>query len=399
MKYLNRPLYFNKIAPLIGDKLIKILVGQRRVGKSYVLLQIKDEVKKRYPKNTIIYINKEDYKFDTLKDYKDLMVYLEPNISSGKKIHLFIDEIQEIAQFELAIRSLQLNDNFDIYCTGSNASLLSSELATFLAGRSIEFRIYSLNYIEFLFFHQLNDSSESFHHYLIIGGMPHLLHLPDKIEVIKEYHKNIYDSIILRDIVSRYGLRNINLLNNLTKFLADSIGSLFSANSISVYLKSQKLKVQTKTIIEYISFLEDVFFIDRVKRMEIGGKKIFEIGEKLFFEDLGIRNNLIPYKIQDLNKLLENVVYHHLKSNSYEVFVGQLDAKEIDFIALKNDSRIYIQVALTVLEEKTIEREFGNLEKIKDNFPKIVISMDEFPMSNKNGIEHWNIRKFLTEFS
>lgn len=399
MNYLKRSLYFSKIEPFINNRLIKILVGQRRVGKSHVLLQIKDEVKRRFPKNTIIYINKEDYKFDSLKNYQDLMNYLEPSILKGKKVHLFIDEIQEIDQFELAIRSLQLNDNFDIYCTGSNASLLSSELATFLAGRYIEFRIYSLNYLEFLYFHKLKDSSESFLHYLKIGGMPHLLHLPKKTEVIKEYHKNIYDSIILRDIVTRHKLRNVNLLNNLTRFLADSIGSLFSANSISVYLKSQKLQVQTKTIIEYISFLEDVFFIDRVKRIDIGGKKIFEIGEKLFFEDLGIRNNLIPFKIQDLNKLLENVVYHHLKTNSYEVFVGQLNEREIDFVALKNDTKIYIQVALTLIEEKTIEREFGNLEKIKDNYPKMVVSMDDFPISNKNGIEHWNIRKFLTDFA
>jgi predicted AAA+ superfamily ATPase len=361
-------------------------------------MQIRDEVKKRFPKNTIIYINKEDYKFDSLKDYRDLMAYLEPTISKGKKVHLFIDEIQEIEQFELAIRSLQLNDNFDIYCTGSNASLLSSELATFLAGRYVEFRIYSLNYVEFLYFHKLKDSTESFLHYLKIGGMPHLLHLPNNTEVIREYHKNIYDSIILRDIVSRHGLRNVTLLNNLTRFLADSVGSLFSANSISVYLKSQKLQVQTKTIIEYISFLEDVFFIDRVKRIEIEGKKIFEIGEKLFFEDLGIRNNLIPFKIQDLNKLLENVVYHHLKTNSYEIFVGQMGTREIDFVAIKNDSKIYIQVALTLMEEKTMEREFGNLEKIKDNYPKFVISMDDLPSSNQNGIQHWNIRKFLMEF-
>jgi uncharacterized protein len=398
MSYLKRTIYFEKVEPFMGDRLVKILVGQRRVGKSHVLLHLKDEVKIRFPEDICVYINKEDYAFDALKNYKDLMEYLKPEIEKNQKIHLFIDEIQEIEQFELAIRSLQLNSNFDIYCTGSNASLLSSELATFLAGRYVEFRIYSLSYTEFLTFHELTDSAENFILYLQMGGMPHLLHLPKREEIVREYHKNIYDSIILRDIVARHKLRNVQLLNNLTRFLADSVGSLFSANSIAVHLKSQKLPVQTKTIVEYISYLEDVFFVDRVRRMDIAGKKIFEIGEKLFFEDLGIRNTLIPFKIQDLNKLLENVIYHHLKVHGYEVYVGKLGEREVDFVALKNNTKIYIQLAITLLEEKTIEREFGNLEKIKDNYPKYVLSMDDFPVTNQNGIEHWNIRKFLTEF-
>jgi uncharacterized protein len=398
MSYLKRTIYFEKVEPFMGDRLVKILVGQRRVGKSHVLLHLKDEVKTRFPEDICVYINKEDYAFDALKNYKDLMEYLKPEIEKNQKIHLFIDEIQEIEQFELAIRSLQLNSNFDIYCTGSNASLLSSELATFLAGRYVEFRIYSLSYTEFLTFHELTDSAENFILYLQMGGMPHLLHLPKREEIVREYHKNIYDSIILRDIVARHKLRNVQLLNNLTRFLADSVGSLFSANSIAVHLKSQKLPVQTKTIVEYISYLEDVFFVDRVRRMDIAGKKIFEIGEKLFFEDLGIRNTLIPFKIQDLNKLLENVIYHHLKVHGYEVYVGKLGEREVDFVALKNNTKIYIQLAITLLEEKTIEREFGNLEKIKDNYPKYVLSMDDFPVTNQNGIEHWNIRKFLTEF-
>ncbi len=398
MKYKRRPLYFEQIQPYINDRLIKIITGQRRVGKSYVMNQIKDEILEQNSDANIIYINKEDYAFDAIKNYVDLMNFLQPTIKSKEKTYLFIDEIQEIEEFEKAIRSLQLSDQFDIYCTGSNASLLSGELATHLAGRYIQIRVHSLSYVEYLDFHNCEDSTETFLEYAQFGGMPHLINLRKSKEVYYEYLRNIYDSIILRDVVARYKLRNVNTLQNLIQFLSDNVGSLFSATSISSFLKSQKISLLPKTILEYTELLQLVYFIDGVKRAEIHGKKIFEIGEKFYFEDIGMRNAIIPFRIQDLNKLLENIVYHHLKCMQFDVNIGQLGNKEVDFIASKNDQKYYIQVAYLLIEDTTIEREFGNLEAIKDNYPKLVITMDDVPMSNSNGIEHWNIRKFLLNF-
>lgn len=399
MSYINRPIYYKQIEPFIGDSLIKVIVGQRRVGKSNLLLQLKDEIVDRNPDAKINYINKEDYQFDAINDYHDLMHYLESDIQSNQKTALFIDEIQEIQSFEKAIRSLQITGNFDIYCTGSNASLLSGELATLLAGRYIEIRVFSLTYLEFLEFHKKENSMESLWSYMKFGGLPHLVNLREDEDVYLDYLKSIFDSIILRDVITRYNIRNIHFLQNLIRFIADNVGSLVSANKISDYLKSQKIPLLPKTILEYLSNLENVFFIERVKRKEVGGKKIFEIGEKFYFEDLGIRNAIKSFEIKDIHKLLENVVYHHLRCMRYEVFIGKMGDKEIDFIAQKKDVIIYIQVAYLLIEPKTIESEFGNLLQIKDNYRKMVITMDDLPISNQQGIEHWNVRKFLSEFN
>jgi predicted AAA+ superfamily ATPase len=398
MSYINRPIYYKQIEPFIGDSLIKVIVGQRRVGKSNLLLQVKDEIVVRNPDAKIIYINKEDYQFDSINDYHDLMQYLESDIQSNQKIALFIDEIQEIQSFEKAIRSLQITGNFDIYCTGSNATLLSGELATLLAGRYIEIRVFSLTFLEFLEFHKKENTQESLWAYMKFGGLPHLVNLREDEDVYLDYLKSIFDSIILRDVITRYNIRNIHFLQNLIRFIADNVGSLVSANKISDYLKSQKIPLLPKTILEYLSNLEKVFFIERVKRKEIGGKKIFEIGEKFYFEDLGIRNAIKSFEIQDIHKILENVVFHHLRCMRYEVFIGKMGDKEIDFIAQKKDVIIYIQVAYLLIEPKTIEREFGNLLQIKDNYRKMVITMDELPISNQQGIEHWNVKRFLSEF-
>lgn len=396
MKFRNN--YIKKIEPFIGDTLIKVIVGQRRVGKSYLMMQIREILSRQVPSESIIYINKEDFEFDNIKNYVDLINFVENFDSRQNKKILFIDEIQEIEQFEKALRHFQSKGNYDIYCSGSNANLLSSELATLLAGRYIKIRVYSLLYSEFLDFHSLEDSNESFNKYMIIGGMPHLINLADDKSVVNEYHKNIFDSIILRDIIARYKIRNINLLQDLITFLSDNVGSLISSNKISEYLKSQKINIPVKTILEYNSYFESVFLIDKVKRADIIGKKIFEIGEKYYFEDIGIRNFLTSFQLKDIGKVLENIVYHHLKVMGYEVFIGKLNDKEIDFIAEKNDMRIYIQVAYLIKDEKTHNREFGNLMEINDNWRKIVVTMDELPPNNYKGIEQIHIRKFLMEF-
>jgi len=398
-KYKHRYGYFNQIKPYIGDSLIKVLIGQRRVGKSYILIQMIDEIKKLFVNSEILYINKEEFEFDFIKNYSDLISYVENKRKTKKKLFLFIDEIQDIIEFEKALRHFQAKGNYDIYCTGSNAKLLSGELATYLAGRYVQIRIFSLSYIEFLQFHEHKDSNESLLKYIKFGGMPHLINLKNDERVYSEYLRNIYDTIVLRDIVSRYKVRNVRFLQDLIYFLADNLGSIVSAKSISDYLKSQNINLLPKTILEYLYYLETVFFVERVKRTDISGRKIFEIGDKFYFEDIGMRNALMPFNQKDINKILENLVYHHLRTKGYGVFVGKLGDKEIDFVAEKNGNKIYIQVAYLIPDEKTHEREYGNLLKIGDNWRKIVVTMDELADGNYKGIEHWNIRKFLTLFS
>jgi uncharacterized protein len=394
-KYIPRPLYFNKIEPFIGTGLIKVLTGQRRAGKSYVLLQVMDEIRNRDREATIIYINKEDYRFEFIKDYNDLMNYLESHRSGKGKTYLFIDEVQEISKFELAIRSLLSVDSWDIYITGSNAMLLSGELATQLGGRFIQIRIHALSYPEFLQFHQLQESADAFLLYIRWGGMPHLINLRKDDAVVYEYLRNIHNSIILRDIIARFNIRNVGFLQVLINYLADITGSVLSAKRISDYLKSQKINLTPKLVLEYLVYLESVYLVDRVKRMDVEGRKIFEIGDKFFFEDLGMRHATIPFQQKDIGKVLENMVYHHLVVNGNQVYVGKLGDKEIDFVSIKNEDKTYIQVAYLIADDKTHEREFGNLLAIPDNCTKIVVSMDETATGNFKGIEHLSIRKFL----
>ena len=228
--------------------------------------------------------------------------------------------------------------------------------------------------------------------------MPHLVNLRKNEDVYYEYLKNIYDSIILRDVVARYNIRNVNFLHNLIEFLADNVGIIVSAKKISDYLKSQQINIIPQTVLDYLVYLESVFYIERVKRKEIGGKKIFEVGDKFYFEDLGMRHAIIPFQQKDINKVLENLVYHHLRTHGYRVFVGKVGDSEVDFIAEKQGKTTYIQVAYIIVDEKTHEREFGNLLKIPDNNPKYVVSMDEFAENTFKGIFHWSIMKFLLEF-
>ncbi|HAG15867.1 MAG TPA: ATPase [Bacteroidales bacterium] len=398
MERLRREYYFERIEPYIDNQLIKILIGQRRVGKSYLILQLMDEIRQKNPLAKLIYIDKEKYEFDWLKNYHQLIEYIQQQQDKGAKTYVFIDEIQEIADFEKSLRSLQNEGCYDIYCTGSNAVLLSGEFATLLAGRTIQIRIHSLSYTEFLRFHQLTDSNESLFRYMKYGGMPYLINLKFEDSVYYEYLRNIFDSIVLRDIMSRYKLRNLSFLKNLTRFLADNIGSIVSSNKISVYLKSQQLSIVPKTVLEYLSCMENVLFVNRVQRMDIVGKKIFEVGDKFYFEDLGIRHAIKPYDQMDINKVLENLVYHQLQVLNYTIWVGKAADKEIDFVAEKNGKRVYIQVCYLLTDEKVHEREYGNLQKINDNWQKMVVSMDELASGAYNGIEHWHVRQFLTTF-
>jgi len=395
---INRKKYTVQIKPFINKSLIKVLIGQRRVGKSYILYQLMEEIRLISSNPNIIYINKEDIKFDFIENYSDLIEYINTKKQNNVKNYIFIDEIQEIQSFEKALRSLQLGEEYDIYCTGSNANLLSSEIATLLSGRYIQIKVHSLSYLEFLKFHHLKNTNESLYEYINYGGMPYLINLKKNDDIYREYLLSLIDSIILKDIVERYGIRDISFLKNIIYFVCDNIGSIISSKKISDYMKSQKYNTSTKKVIEYLDYLTNVFFINKVKRSEVGGKKIFEIGEKYFIEDLGMRHALLPFNIRDIGKVMENLIYHHLKINNYQIFIGKLDDKEIDFVISKNNIIIYLQVAYLIKDETTFDREFGNLLKIKDNYRKIVISFDQIESKPYKGIEHWTLRRFLTKF-
>ncbi|MEA3495932.1 MAG: ATP-binding protein [Bacteroidota bacterium] len=397
-KYIKRSIYINQIKPFIDKDIIKVIIGQRRVGKSYLLFQIMDEIKKKNKNANIIYINKELNEFDQIKNYQDLLNHIKDN-TKKKKNYIFIDEIQDIEKFEKALRSLQAEGKYDIYCTGSNANLLSGELATYLRGRYIEIKIFSLSYYEFLRFHKLKESQEAFLKYIKYGGLPYLINLALDEDIVYHYLKSIYNTILLKDIVSRYNIRNVAFLEDLINYLVDNVGSLVSAKKISDFLKSQKINISPNIVLDYLSFLVNAFFIFKVSRSDLQGKKIFEINDKYYFEDLGLRHSIVGYSQTDIGKVLENLVFLHLQILGYRVTIGQLKEKEIDFVCEKQNKRMYIQVAYLITDGNR-EREFGNLLEIKDNYPKIVISLDELIGTGKyKGIKHLNIRDFLNSTS
>ncbi len=395
---ISRPVYIDKIKPFIGKQIIKVLTGQRRVGKSYILLQLIDEIKQMYTDANIIYMNIEHHEFDTIRTHTALYEYVIRNIVSTKQNFLLVDEIQEVKSFELCLRSLLAESKCDIICTGSNAKMLSGELATTLSGRYIQFPIYSLSYKEFLQFHKLENTNESLTLYLKLGGMPYLIHTGLDESVVTEYLKNVNSTILLKDVVARENIRNVSFLENLTAFLADNTGSLLSALNISKYLKSQLQQIPTQSVLNYLRALTNAYYVHKVQRAEVKGLKIFEVGEKYYFEDLGLRNAIRHFDYRsDVNKLMENVVYLHLRRNGYTVFIGQFGQKEVDFMAEKNGERLYIQVTYMLIDQQTIDREFGNLMLIDDHYPKYVVTMDEISAgSDFKGIKQVHLREFLS---
>jgi len=391
-----REKYLNKVKPFIQKPIIKVFTGQRRVGKSYIMRQTIQQIEKKDKRGKIIYINKENVEFNSIATSTDLLEYISQHSTKSIRNYIFIDEIQEIKDFEKGMRSLLLNPAYDLYCTGSNANMLSGELSTLLSGRYIEIPVYSLSYPEFLIFHGLKNQEASMKKYLKYGGMPFLKHLELKDEIVYDYLKGILSSVMFRDVILRNKIRNSAFLENLIEFLADNTGQLFSARKISEYLKSQRIQITTAQIIKYIHYLTSSFFINKVQRQDIVGKKIFEIGEKYYFEDVGIRNTISNYKQTDIGKIIENVVYKHLKYNNFEVKVGQTGPYEIDFVAEKQGEKLYIQTCYLLHDQATIDRGIANLERIKDNYPKMVISMDQFTGNTFNGIQHLQLRDFLS---
>lgn len=399
MATIIRQAYIDKIEKYLGKETIIVLVGQRRVGKSYIMKTVRDQ-KASNPDNNIIYIDKEKREFDSIRNYQDLNQYIDEHFVASKHNYILIDEIQDITEFERSIRSFRTEPNTDIIITGSNAKMLSNELSTLIGGRYKEIYIQSLSYEEFLVFHQLPDNDDSLAKYIQYGGLPGLAKIGLEEDDAREYQMDIFHTVLLKDVIMRNRIRNVPFLENLVRFLADNTGKLISANSIAKYMKSQGESITSTVIINYISFLCEAYILHKVNRFDIHGKRIFETNDKFYFEDNGIRNALAGGTREgDIEKVIENIIYQHLIRLGYQVYVGQLQAGEIDFVCTKPDGqRIYVQASYIIADMATREREFGNLRAINDNYPKYVISMTPLLTRNDdNGITHLHLRKFLKE--
>ena len=398
MEILVRQHYLNKIEHYLGKDTIIVLTGQRRVGKSYTLRMVRD-IKAKDESNNIIYIDKEKKAFDHIKTYQDLNAYIDTHYQTGKMNYILIDEIQEIEEFERTVRSYATEPDVEVIVTGSNAKMLSKELSTIIGGRYKEIHVQSLSYSEFLQFHRLQDGDDALAKYIQFGGLPGLLKMGLDEDDAIEYQKDVLNTVLLKDVISRNNIRNVAFLEKLTNFIADNIGKMISASSISKYMKSQGTNVASDTIIDYAQYLEDAYIIHKVNRYDIHGKRFFESNDKFYFEDHGLRNAQAGGTREgDIEKVIENVVYQHLVSMGYKVNVGQLQAGEIDFVCIKKagTKRIYIQTAYLIANDETREREFGNLHNIKDNYPKYVVSMTPgVTRSDDNGVTHLHLRNFL----
>lgn len=399
MKLIDRPLYTERIIRRLNKGMMIVLIGQRRVGKSFLLRLTKKWLEENRPNANIAYINKELNDFNQINNAKDLYAFASERLQEGGDNYLLIDEVQDIEGYEDALRSLYAEERCQIIITGSNAYVFSSELSTRLSGRYIEIPVYSLGYEEFLKFWELEDSEDALLHYLTIGGLPGLsrCNTYDEAEV-RDYLQGVYNTILMKDIVTRHKIRNVSFLENLTNFMADNVGKLISISSISKFMKGQGSAISESAVSDYINYICGALLAKEIRRYDIHGKKLFETLCKYYYSDHGLRNLLCGFNLLgSIEKILENVVYNHLVSRGWEVTVGILRKSEIDFVATRGGERMYLQVAYLLSSEDTIKREFGNLAAIKDNYPKIVVTMDplEGSFPQYPGIRHIRLRKFL----
>ncbi len=392
---IRREAYLARLRPFVNKNIIKVLTGQRRVGKSYLLYNVMEEILRDNPEANIIFINFEDFKYRPLTDPEKLYEYLDAKVTEEGMSYIFIDEIQEVKEFESVITSFFIRDNCDIYITGSNSHMLSGELATKLTGRYIEIKVYSLSYGEFLTFHGLEEGREALEKYARYGGLPYLRNLELTDAVAGEYLKSVYSTIVYRDVVARYQIRNTSTLERLAQFIAENIGTIFSAKKISDYLKSQRIAISVSQLQTYTAYLASSFLIHVALRYDLVGKKIFEIGEKYYFGNLGLRNVLTGFRDADRGKIMENLVYNHLLFLGYDVKIGSIDRQEVDFVAIRDNEYLYIQVALRIDSEETARREYGNLLAIGNNYPKYVVTEHGFGGNTYEGIKTLSIREFL----
>lgn len=397
MKIISRKYYADKVDGWLGKEVVIVLTGQRRVGKSYILKDFMQRHEVEADAN-IIYIDKEKRSFRFIQNGEQLGNYIDEHFAANKHNYILVDEIQDIAEWERPVRSFRTEENTDIIITGSNSKMLSGELSTLLSGRYQEIYVQSLSYLEFLEFHGLADSDESLLKYLDYGGLPGLrvVGLDDE-EHVWDYLRGVFNTVMLKDIIERHKIRNIPFMNNLIAFLADTIGKVGSATSISKYMKSLGQDVSANVVLDYTSYFTEAYLIDAVKRYDIHGRKLFESNQKTYFGDIGLRNLIAGGSREtDIEKVLENVVYQHLVRLGYQVYVGELRVGEVDFVCSKPGQVRYVQVAYIINNEETREREFGRLRDIRNDYPKYVISLTPMLSSRDyEGITHLGLRKFL----
>lgn len=397
---MKRELYMSKIRPFIGNELIKVLTGFRRSGKSVMLELIQQELLDSGVSHAQII----SYNFEQLKNahlctaealHKEVMSKIE---HSEKKAYLFFDEIQEVDRWEKCINSLRVDLDCDIYITGSNAKLLSGELSTYLGGRYVEFVIYPFSFEEYYVLANSIDPSatprQCFQQYLLSGGMPYLHVLDYAEEPSQKYLEDLFNSVVLKDIVKRNKIRDVDLLERIIAYTMANVGTPFSATSISKFLKNEQRQVSTDTVLNYLKYCAEAFLFYPVKRQELQGKQILSTNEKYYMVDHGLREAVYGGNQRDINLVLENIVYMELLRRGYEVTVGKSGDREVDFVCEKQGKLIYVQVAYLLASPETVEREFGIYDAVRDNFPKYVVTMDELDLS-RNGIRHLNIRDFL----
>lgn len=399
---IKREMYMSRIRPFIGTELVKVMTGIRRCGKSVMLDLIKEELKESGVSTAqMITFNFEAMSNAHLCSAQALHDEVMKRAAAVEgKIYLFFDEIQEVKQWEKAVNSFRVELDCDIYITGSNAKLLSGELATVLGGRYVEFTIYPFSYAEFLELYRTiepaTSDAEVFQKYLIIGGMPYLANLRYAPEPSKQYLNDIYNSVVLNDVVKRNKIRDVDLLSRIVAYVVANIGTTFASTSIAKFLKSEHRTVAPETILNYIKYCTDAYLFYQVNRQDLQGKQILATNEKYYMADHGLREAVFGGNMRDINLILENIVYMELLRRGYTVTVGKAGDKEIDFVCQKQNQKLYVQVCYLLASEETIIREFGVYASIPDNFPKYVVSMDEIDMG-RDGIKHCKMRDFLTQ--
>jgi len=409
--FVVRERYLDAIEAFIDRPVVKVLRGMRRVGKSVIMKMLIQRLRANgVPAANILYINKESLEFDALNDYRDLYRYAVDYFNAdgapvpGRR-YILIDEIQEIEGWERAAASFLADGLGDVVISGSNAGLLSSELATLISGRYVEIPVYPLTFREFLTFRKARktnadpaaDTETEFTNYLKYGGLPGIHQLPLSDEAVFSYLNSILNTVLYKDVITRHKIRDASIFDKLVRYLFDNVGNITTAKKIADYFKSQRIKTSVDTILNYIAYIEAALLIDKAPRYDIKGKRLLEFSDKVFLNDIGLRHGLIGYRGKDASGLLENIVFKELQSRGYKVSIGVIEQMEIDFIAEKQNDRKYVQVCSSLGSDALIEREFGNLEKIRDNYEKIVISMDRVFPAERNGIKHQYLIDFLLE--
>lgn len=399
MDYIFRNKYIEKIKKFIDKPIVKILTGMRRVGKSTILNIIKDQVLKDVPDENKIYMNFESFEFFDIKDANALKDYLSEKLKYKEgKVYFFFDEIQLVKDWEKVINGLRVSHNCDIYITGSNSKLISGDLATLLAGRYVEFEIQPFTFDEFSEIYRSSNLNreELFQKFIKIGGIPGLKYFNLEEEVSQKYLNDIYNTVLVKDVLNYNNIRDVDIFNRILSFAMQNIGANFSASAIRNYLKSENRNISVDTVLNYLEYCNKAFVLKKVPRYDLGGKKLLKVDEKYYLTDHGFRQAMGFSNVKDIEKTLENIVYIELLSRGYNVKIGKVKDREIDFVAKKSEEISYFQIAYLMENEKTRDREFGAYDLVTDNYPKYVLSMDKLDFSQR-GIVHKNIIDFLLE--